>query len=150
MTKSWPSTSLAASTGLTASAKCDDGGPVLRVRVGRHLDVALGLLQERGERESAAIAAQKTAVRKPRVFTAEQGEVSGSAKLLAASAGARTSYEWEYSADGGKTWVTAPVTIQASTTVPGLTPGSTVQFRYRPVTKAGEGNWSQTVSLVVK
>jgi hypothetical protein len=42
VTKSWPSTSLAASTGLTASAKCDDGGPVLRVRVGRHLDVALG------------------------------------------------------------------------------------------------------------
>jgi hypothetical protein len=25
-----------------------------------------------------------------------------------------------------------------------------VQFRYRPVTKAGEGNWSQTVALLVK
>jgi hypothetical protein len=100
--------------------------------------------------ESAAISVKKTSVRKPRVFTAEQAEVSGSAKLFAVSAGARSSYEWEYSADGGKTWVTAPVTLQASTTVPGLTPGSTVQFRYRPVTKAGEGNWSQTVSLILK
>jgi hypothetical protein len=25
-----------------------------------------------------------------------------------------------------------------------------VEFRYRPVTKTGEENWSQTVSLIVK
>jgi hypothetical protein len=25
-----------------------------------------------------------------------------------------------------------------------------VQFRYRPVTKVGEGDWSQTVVLLVK
>ena len=29
-------------------------------------------------------------------------------------------------------------------------PGATVQFRYRPVTKTGEGDWSQPVSLLVK
>jgi hypothetical protein len=46
--------------------------------------------------------------------------------------------------------VGAPVTLQAKTTVAGLTPGATVQFRYRPVTKAGEGDWSQTVVLLVK
>ena len=34
--------------------------------------------------------------------------------------------------------------------VTGLAPGATVQFRYRPVTKAGEGDWSQTVVLLVK
>ena len=99
---------------------------------------------------SASLAVKKTAVRKPRVFEAVQGDATGSAKLIAASAGPRSSYEWEYSIDGGKTWVTAPVTLQARTLVSGLTVGSIVQFRYRPVTKAGEGNWSQPASLVVK
>jgi hypothetical protein len=37
-----------------------------------------------------------------------------------------------------------------ATPVTGLTPASTAQFRYRPVTKAGEGDWSQTVVLLVK
>jgi hypothetical protein len=76
--------------------------------------------------------------------------VSGSVKLITKSSGTRSGYEWEYSLDGGKTWVNAPVTLQAKTTVAGLTPGATVQFRYRPVTKGGEGDWSQTVVLLVK
>jgi hypothetical protein len=100
--------------------------------------------------QSASLAVKKTAVRKPRVFEAAAGTASGSAKLVAASAGPRSSYEWEYSIDGGKTWVAAPVTLQARTLVSGLTVGSIVQFRYRPVTKTGEGNWSQPASLVVK
>jgi hypothetical protein len=100
--------------------------------------------------ESAAIAVRKTAVRKPRVFAAEPGVVSGSAKLVAPSAGARAFYEWQYSVDGGKTWVAAPGTMQAKTSVPGLTPGASVQFRYRPATKSGEGDWSQPVTLIVK
>jgi hypothetical protein len=100
--------------------------------------------------QSAGISVKKTAVRKPRVFAAEQGAMSGSAKLVAASAGRRASYEWQYSTDGGKTWVIAPASLQAKTTVVGLTPGATVEFRYRPVTKTGEGNWSQTVQLIVK
>jgi hypothetical protein len=99
---------------------------------------------------SAGIAVRKTPVRKPRVFEAVQGAASGSAKLVAASAGRRASYEWQYSTDGGKTWVIAPATLQAKTTVTGLTPGATVLFRYRPVIKTGEGNWSQTVQLLVK
>jgi len=100
--------------------------------------------------ESAGIGVRKTPVRTPRVFAAAPGAVSGSVKLVARSAGARSSYEWDYSLDGGKTWVTAPATLQAKTTVAGLTPGATVQFRYRPVTKAGEGDWSQTVVLLIK
>jgi hypothetical protein len=100
--------------------------------------------------QSAGISVKKVAVRKPRTFVAEQGAISGSAKLVAAAAGRRAGYEWQYSTDGGKTWAIAPTTLQASTTVTGLTPGVTVEFRYRPVTKTGEGNWSQTVQLIVK
>jgi hypothetical protein len=98
---------------------------------------------------SAGVEVKKTMVRSPRVFGAKPGAVTGTAKLFTASAGHRASYEWEYSTDGGKTWVTTPVTLQAKTTVLGLTAGTTVQFRNRPVTKAGEGNWTQPVTLVV-
>jgi hypothetical protein len=99
---------------------------------------------------SAGVDVRKTVVHAPRVFGAKPGAVTGTAKLYAASAGHRASYEWEYSTDGGKTWVTAPVTLQAKTTVAGLTAGTTVAFRYRPVTKTGEGNWTQPVSLIVQ
>jgi hypothetical protein len=100
--------------------------------------------------QSAGVAVRKTAVRAPRTFEAKAGAVSGTVKLVAASAAHRASYEWQYSVDGGKTWVVAPVTLQAKTTVLGLTPGATVTFRYRGVTKTGEGDWSQLVTLIVK
>jgi hypothetical protein len=54
------------------------------------------------------------------------------------------------SVDGGKTWVAAPATVQAKTQILGLTPGATVQFRYRTVTpKAGQGDWNQPVQLLI-
>jgi hypothetical protein len=84
---------------------------------------------------SAGVAVRKTPVHPARVFTVKPGAVSGSAKIVAASAGHRASYEWEYSTDGGKTWVIAPATLQAKTIVYGLVPGSTAQFRYRHVRK---------------
>ena len=99
---------------------------------------------------SAGMAVRKTAVHPPRVFNAEQGAVSGSVKLIAAAAAKRASYNWQYSVDGGKTWVTMLSTLQAKTTVAGLPVGTTVQFRYQALTKTGEGNWSQVVSLLVK
>jgi len=99
---------------------------------------------------SAGIAVKKVPPRRPSTFAANQGAVSGSAKLVAPSAGRRTSYEWQYSTDGGKTWLVAPTTVHARTTVSGFTPGASVEFRYRPVTEAGEGDWSQTVQLIVK
>jgi hypothetical protein len=43
----------------------------------------------------------------------------------------------------------AQTTLQVKTTVAGLVPGSTVQFKCRAVTKTGEGDWSQPVSLMV-
>jgi hypothetical protein len=74
----------------------------------------------------------------------------GTANLVAPFARLRSSYEWEYSTDGGKTWIAAPVTVQTKTTIAGLVPGATVQFKYRPVTRTGEGNWSEQVSLIVQ
>jgi hypothetical protein len=98
---------------------------------------------------SAGFAARKAPTRRARAFEARPGAVSGTASLVAVTPSRRASYEWQSSADGGKTWVLAPVTLQAKTTIAGLVPGATVLFRYRPVTKAGEGDWSQAVSLVI-
>jgi hypothetical protein len=99
---------------------------------------------------SAGMSVRKTPARPPRVFNAAPGLNAGTAKLVAASAGHRASYEWEYSADGGKTWVAATPSLQAKTVVSGLPSGNTVQFRYRAVTKTGTADWSQPVSLLVK
>jgi hypothetical protein len=100
--------------------------------------------------ESAGVALRKTATRRARAFAAKPGRVSGVATVVAASAGHRASYEWQYTTDGGKTWVVAPPTLQAKTTVAGLVPGATVQFKYRPVTRAGASDWSEPVSLMVQ
>ena len=100
--------------------------------------------------QSAGMKVRKTPVHKPRVFAAIQGSVSGSVKLVAPFAGGRAAYDWQWSTDGGKTWQLAPSTVQARTSMIGLTPGSTVLFRYRAVTKAGESDWSEPTTFIVK
>jgi hypothetical protein len=99
--------------------------------------------------ESAGVTVRKTPTRRARAFTAKPGAVSGVVKVVAQVTSRRASYEWEYSTDGGKTWLTAPPTLQAKTTIAGLESGSTAQFRYRSVTRAGVGDWSQPVSLMI-
>jgi len=100
--------------------------------------------------QSAGLPVRKVPTRAARVFTAKPGPVSGTAKLTATVAARRASYEWEYSLDGGKTWVSAPSSLQAKTTVTGLPVGTSVLFRFKSVTKTGEGDWSQGLALLVK
>jgi hypothetical protein len=101
--------------------------------------------------ESAGLGVRKVVLRGKRAFAAKQGPVASSAIVTAVTAGPRSSYEWQYSTDGGKTWVMAPATTQGKTTIGGLPSGSTVQFRYLSVTpKGGQGDWSPAVSLLVK
>lgn len=100
--------------------------------------------------QSAGVALRKTPTHRARTFAAKPGKVSGTAKLVATTAARRASYEWQYSTDGGKTWATAPATLQAKTAIAGLAAGANVQFKYRAVTKTGEGDWSQPVSLLVQ
>ncbi len=100
--------------------------------------------------QSAGVAVRKIPTHVARTFLAVQGAVSGSVKVTAVVAARRAAYDWEYSVDGGKTWVPTPTTLQAKTTVTGLPAGTTVQFRYRAATKTGEGDWSQPTSLMVK
>lgn len=99
--------------------------------------------------ESAGLVIKKTPSRAPRTFSAKPGTVSGEVKVFAPSAGHRSSFEWEYSVDGGTTWLAMPPTIQAKTSITGLKPGSSVMFKYRSVTKTGASDWSQSITLPV-
>jgi hypothetical protein len=74
---------------------------------------------------------------------------SGSVKVVAKALKGAAANDFEYSTDGGKTWIAVPTSTQASTTITGLQPGTTVTYRHRPITKAGPGDWSQPVTAVV-
>ena len=99
---------------------------------------------------SAGMGVRKTPGHTKPPFAAKPGAVSGTVVLAARAAAVRASYEWEWSGDGGKTWTTVPPTLQAKTEIPGLPVATTVQFRFRAVTKAGAGDWSLPTSLLVK
>jgi hypothetical protein len=100
--------------------------------------------------KSSGLAVRKAVIRQKQVFAVTEGPVSGSVKLETATVGSRASYEWQYSLDGGKTWLVLRSTLQAKTSMQGLTPLTSVSFRSRAVTKAGEGDWTQPLSITIK
>jgi hypothetical protein len=98
--------------------------------------------------ESAGFSIRKDATHPKSTLKVEAGPASGSVKLIARAIAHRASYEWQFSTDQ-KSWTLAPVTLQAKTDIPGLTSGTVYYFRFRGVTKAGEGAYSQVVFLLV-
>ena len=98
--------------------------------------------------EGAGFAIRKTASRPKSALKIVAGAVPGSVKLVAKAVDKRASYEWQYSTDQ-KTWTNAPASLQAKTAITGLTSGTMYYFRFRGVTKAGEGAYSQVVQILV-
>ena len=99
--------------------------------------------------ESGGLFLEKARAVKGRVFTATAGSVSGTIDLGAPRAARSAGYVWAYSVDAQKTWTSVPFTVKASTTITGLTPGAWVAFRYRAVTAAGAGDWSDVLTVIV-
>ena len=99
---------------------------------------------------STSLSVRKVGARSKAPFAVKQGDVSGSVRIAVKSAGPRASYDWEWSADGGKTWTSAESTTQAKTTLIGLPVGTSVSFRFRALTPKGQGDWSQAIALLVK
>ncbi len=95
-------------------------------------------------------AVKKVTIRQKQVFAATYGATSGTAHVSARAVARRASYEWQYSVDGGKTWVDAPNTLKARTVIAGLPVAVVVEFRYRATTTAGMGDWSAPTSLLIK
>ena len=75
--------------------------------------------------------------------------VSGTVVLVAKATAGSKAYEWQYSTDGGKTWLTTPASTKAETAIAGLVPGTTVLFRHRAVVKGGPEDWGQTIQRIV-
>jgi hypothetical protein len=99
---------------------------------------------------STGLLLRKPSSRRKAPFAVKQGPTTGTVHLAAKAAGARASYEWQWSSDEGKTWILLPVTLQAQTTLTGVPAGTNAVFRFRAVTKVGESDWSQPISLIVK
>jgi hypothetical protein len=97
----------------------------------------------------------ETPVRNKPALQANRGSLSGNvvlianALLLAGKGKGRRLFNWQYSADGGKTWVAVPSTTDADTSISGLTPLTTYLFRVSIGMGKTEGAWSQIVSLIV-
>ncbi len=68
---------------------------------------------------------------------------------MRAKATRRAVYEWQFSMDGGKTWVSAGVTSEANVTISGLTLGTTYLFRFRTTLKRVTADFCQPYSLLV-
>ncbi len=58
-------------------------------------------------------------------------------------------FAWEYSLDGGKTWVAMGPTSVSRTSMTGLPSATTVSFRVSASTTKVAGAWSQVVTLLV-
>jgi hypothetical protein len=91
---------------------------------------------------------RKTSRQKP-TLGAAMAPTPGLVALRAKAAGKHAAYEWQYSSDGGKTWVPTALTTLATATVPNLTAGATYLFRVRSTVGHVTGDWSQAVSFLV-
>ena len=98
--------------------------------------------------ESSGFAVRKTTSHPKTALKATAGPVPGAVKVVAKAVAPRASYEWQFSTDQ-KTWTNAPTTLQAKIAITGLTSGTVYYFRFRAVTKVGEGAWSQVVQILV-
>ena len=56
---------------------------------------------------------------------------------------------WEYSLDGGKTWITLDATSKGTTEITGLKPGSSIIVNHRPVLRKSKGTWLQSQPAIV-
>ena len=81
-------------------------------------------------------------------FVVKQGTVSGTARRIARAERTRASYDSQHSPDR-ETSLSLESTAQASPHAYGLVPGKVYFCRYRSLTKAGTGDWSQVVSLLM-
>jgi hypothetical protein len=99
--------------------------------------------------QSASLSTRKTAVRTKSDLSAVSGPVSGEVHLAAKAGPGRTSYDWQVSTDQ-KTWTSLPSTLRARTQIHALTPATTYYFRHRKLTKNGQEDWGQIVSLLVR
>jgi hypothetical protein len=103
------------------------------------------------------VVAKSAANRNKPVLTATLTSVPGNVHLQAsrtalvgkADAAKRVTFAWQWSADGGKSWTSAPSTPYAETDIPGLTLMTTYSFRVSVTVAKTTGAWSQPIGILV-
>jgi hypothetical protein len=105
---------------------------------------------------SAAMSVGSVSLQSKPVLQAKLGTQPGSVLLLANGTlliGRRSSrravFQWQMSADGGKTWTGLAPTPLASTEIDALTPLTVHEFRVCVTIGKVTGEWSQAVSILV-
>jgi hypothetical protein len=143
-----------------ASADRNAAGSVVITSLGELRTYVQGLCDASPEKAAQIIAAasMKAIVTTPAhkaVIAAKLGVPSGSVLLrankhaLVGKTSAMCTFNWEYSLDGGKTWLSVLGTPVPATTIAGLAPLATVSFRVSVTTKKVTGAYCQPVSIIV-
>jgi len=99
--------------------------------------------------ESAGLSSKKRGRYQKPPLSARMAAVPGLVTVRAKAVKRGAAYEWQYSMDGGSTWVPMGTTTVASTVLQGVKVGVTYEFRFRTTRNAATSEWSQTVSLYV-
>jgi hypothetical protein len=98
--------------------------------------------------ESSGFRSRKVVVRPKLPIEAKYGGLSG-VVLLVALAARGAVYYFQVSTDQ-KSWTSCPNVMKCTTTVTGLTVGTTCYFRVQIQTPKGLGDWSMPVSFLVR
>ena len=99
--------------------------------------------------QDAGMTLRQNGARNKPPLSVKPGTVSGEVLAVAKAAKGAGANEWQYSTDGGKTWIAVPSTTRASTTISNLSPGTSLLVRQRALTKAGLGDWTDPVAHIV-
>jgi hypothetical protein len=142
----------------TRNAKCD----VLITSVETQRMYVQGLCDANPEQAPAIVEAAAMTIAKPPsyvkpVIQAKQGAQSGVVTVVAnetvlvgKGVKKKSTFNWQFSPDGGKTWNSVPSTPLADTTISGLTPLTAYSFRVSVTVSRVTGEWSQAVSILVR
>jgi hypothetical protein len=99
--------------------------------------------------ESSGFRSRQVVVRPKPPIEVKYGGLSGAVLLVALAVRQRAIYYFQVSTDQ-KSWTSCPNIMKCTTTVTGLTVGTTCYFRVQIQTSKGLGDWSMPVSFVVR
>jgi hypothetical protein len=130
-----------------ASARDDQKKKVIDDLTGLAGEVQHIVDQNVGEAATITAAAgmfqKRSSVRSKSNLEAVRGPSAGQV-LVRARAVRGAAYEWQWSTDGGATWISLGLTTVASTKVVGVARGTSCLFRFRTTRRDVTSGWSET------
>ena len=99
--------------------------------------------------ESTGLPTKKRSTRTKPALQVKYGDLAGSVAVIALAVAKSAVYYFEYSTDQ-KTWLACPTVMKCTTSLSGLTVGTTYYFRVHAQTRKGLTDLSTVVSFVVR